>query len=592
MENIYKSTLIKWCDKLCDLQITNRPEPYFFGAVHCPACGRFHGRIGDSVYPLLTAAKLTGDMKYATAAENAFTWAEKNVLRDNGSFFNDQNSGWAGVTTFLCTSIAEALNTCGEVINDGFKERLKLRLKNGVDFCYDFIPPSSTVINYKLSIAGALAATVKALDDESYMIKAKEIVKKAPHYFAEADGLLWGEHADFQHCDGDDAIEIISKKGCRAVDIGYDVEETIPSLCLYAEIAEDEEFKLFLKKALSDHLYFMLRDGGWDNSFGIRMAKWTYWGSRTSDGCQGAYGRFAYMDPKFPEVAHRSFMQYLDCTADGLLHGGPMYIEEGQPPCTHHTFCHAKSAADMVNFGFTYNGYTPLPFDENCYKYFPSADLHLLKQGQWRVSVSGFDLPAPDFKYSTGLTLLQQDNYGTVFAASMPSYFLEEANNMQYQTYNTYAPFETSECQTPRLISVTPSGYSNIYDRECVIAYNEEENSFKIEGQLKNKKFEGDIDYALSLQIADTFTLTAKAVEETYLVLPVVAGSKDKVLIDGNTLTVERNGCILTLKSNCEITSDYKENLRNFNPCGGFATYPVKIHIPKGNEARVEIKIN
>ena len=26
-------------------------------------------------------------------------------------------------------------------------------------------------------------------------------------------------------------------------------------------------------------------DGGWDNSFGTRNNKWTYWGNRTSDGC-------------------------------------------------------------------------------------------------------------------------------------------------------------------------------------------------------------------------------------------------------------------------------------------------------------------
>ena len=198
MNNIYKSTLIEWCDKLCELQITNRPEPYFFGAVHCPACGRFHGRIADSVYPLLTAAKVTGDMKYTKAAENVFTWTENNVLRENGSIFNDQNSNWSAVTAFLCTGIAEALIYCDEVISDEFKKRLTLQLKKSLDFCADYIPTSDTVINYKLSVAGTLAAGAKALGDESYMEKAREIVKIAPHYFSE-DGLLWGEYSDYKN---------------------------------------------------------------------------------------------------------------------------------------------------------------------------------------------------------------------------------------------------------------------------------------------------------------------------------------------------------------------------------------------------------
>lgn len=588
--NIYEKTLIEWCDSLCDLQITNRPEPYFFGAVHCPACGRFHGRIADCVYPLLTAAKVTGDMKYATAAENAFTWSENNVMRENGSMFNDQNSSWVGVTTFLCTSIAEALINCGEIISDDFKTKLRNRLKESLDFCADYIPISDTVINYKLSVAGTLAAGSKALGDQSYMEKAREIAKKAPHYFAE-DGLLWGEYTDYLNRKGDDALEILSPKGCRAVDIGYDVEETIPSLCLYAELAEDEEMKAFLVDKLYAFLPFMLRDGGWDNSFGIRTMKWTYWGSRTSDGCQGAFARFADIDPKFREVAHRSFMQYVACSKDGMLYGGPMYIEEDELPCTHHLFCHAKSAADMVNLGFTYEEPAELPFDEGeNYKYFPSTDLHILRADKWRASVSGFDLPAPSHKYSTAsLTLLQEQNYGTVFAASVPYYFLEEANNQQFPRSTHYAPFEICECQTPRIVC---GDYTNIYNRECTVGYDEAGKLFTVTGQLKNSKFQGDVNYKMTYQFGDTAVITAVSHRDATLILPLVAGSKDKVQFLGNTLTAARNGCTLALKANGEITSDYAADRRNFNPCGGFATYPIKIEIPAGKEIRVEITID
>ena len=33
-----------------------------------------------------------------------------------------------------------------------------------------------------------------------------------------------------------------------------------------------------------------LPDGAWDNSFGTRNYKWSYRGSRTSDGCAAGYG--------------------------------------------------------------------------------------------------------------------------------------------------------------------------------------------------------------------------------------------------------------------------------------------------------------
>lgn len=589
MDKIYKSVLVDWCDRMCELQITECKEPYFWGGILCPSCGRIHGRIADAVYPLLTAAKLTGDKKYIVTAENAFTWAEQNVLRKNGAFFNDKCSMWTGVTVFLCISMAEALIHCKEVLSAEFETRLKLRLREGLDYCHDFIPTSLTVINYKLSIAGALAVGAKALGDESYMEKAKGIVEKASRYLGEKDGLLWGELSDYSKKDGDEAINILSPKGCRAVDIGYNVEETLPSLCLYAELAEDKKLVTFLEKALHDHLFFMLPDGGWDNSFGVRHAKWTYWGSRTSDGCQGAYARFATLSPLFGEVAQRSFMQYVNCTAKGLLHGGPMYYEEQELPCLHHTFCHAKSVADLLNMGFAYGEKATLPFDEGeVYKYFPTVDVHLLRQNKWRATVSGFDIPANADDYSTAtLTLLREDYYGTVFAASMPRFGLVEPANMQYSIHTD------SECQTPR-IEYTEDGeyYTNLYNRRCVVNYLDNEKVFQINGTLNNANFEGDVEYKLAFDFSgENVVITAQTQSDSWLVLPVVAGSKDVVEMQENTLTVWRNECILKLKASEKLESDYDSKVRNFNPCGGFATYPVKIKLFAKTRVRVEISI-
>ena len=73
-----------------------------------------------------------------------------------------------------------------------------------------------------------------------------------------------------------------------AVDLGYNVEESLQSLVLYGLLEQDEEVLATVTKALTTHAEFMLPDGAWDNSWGTRSYKWTYWGSRTSDGCQAA----------------------------------------------------------------------------------------------------------------------------------------------------------------------------------------------------------------------------------------------------------------------------------------------------------------
>lgn len=74
------------------------------------------------------------------------------------------------------------------------------------------------------------------------------------------------------------------------MDIGYNVEESLPALLQYALLEQDEEIRVLAVKAMRVHLEFMLLDGAWDNSFGTRNYKWSYWGSRTSDGCAAGYG--------------------------------------------------------------------------------------------------------------------------------------------------------------------------------------------------------------------------------------------------------------------------------------------------------------
>ncbi len=100
-------------------------------------------------------------------------------------------------------------------------------------------------------------------------------------------------------------IQMMKKviKGLLPIDIGYNVEESLNGVVQYAVHKKDEKLIQLLTESLNGHLEFMLPDGAWDNSFGTRQNKWTYWGSRTTDGCQPAFTLLADRNPAFGTAA-------------------------------------------------------------------------------------------------------------------------------------------------------------------------------------------------------------------------------------------------------------------------------------------------
>jgi hypothetical protein len=133
---------------------------------------------------------------------------------------------------------------------------------------------------------------------------------------------------------------------CRPVDLGYSVEESLPSLALYALATNDKPVLDQVIAALRTHMEFMLPDAAWDNSRGARNYKWTWWGSRTSDGCHPAYALLAQYDAKFREVAWRNLELMAACTHNGLLYGGPHYFAHGDLLCVHFHTCQSAASSE------------------------------------------------------------------------------------------------------------------------------------------------------------------------------------------------------------------------------------------------------
>ena len=421
---MYMELLKEWCDGLLRYQITGMGDARFDGGILCPSCKLIHGRCSDAVYPLLFLADATGEAKYIEAARRLFAWQE-NMLCDDGSVYNDANSTWNGITVFAAVALCESLTHCGHLLTQAERERWAERMRGMGDWLLENINErTKTNINYMATNAAALSLLGNFFGDEAYLARARQLSAFPMSRFTD-DGLLWGEGKP---------IDGVTKRGCRPIDIGYNVEESVPSLIKHALAQKDDEMLERLREISRKQLDFMMPDGGWDNSFGSRNNKWTYWGSRTSDGCAGGYGLFPE-DPLFAEAAYRNLSLMKRCTRDGLLHGGPDYIAAGEPPCVHHTFTHANGLAAALHAGLRepeHHATLPCDAPKDVAKYYPELDTWKIAVGEMRATVTGYDAELAAGHASGGtMTLLWHNSAGVVLASSMVDYRLVEPLNMQ-----------------------------------------------------------------------------------------------------------------------------------------------------------------
>lgn len=586
---MYFELLKEWCDALVGLQVTGTGRKEFDGGILCPACARIHGRCADAIYPMMYLADRTGDGKYLGCAKRLFDWTEANMTRPDGSYVNDTNSSWKGITVFAAIQLGEALSRHGRVLDGETKERWMRRFRTAVEYLYGNIENIGGNVNYPVTCSCAMAYAHRLLKDEKYAAKARGLARGALSRITE-DGLLFGEGHPY---------DAVTEKGCRPVDLGYNVEESLPGLVTYALLENDAELLERVTSVMKTHLEFMLPDGAWDNSWGTRNFKWTYWGSRTSDGCQAGYGLLAEKDPEFAEAVCRNTLLMKQCTHGGLLYGGPMYVSAGEPPCVHHTFCHAKALAALLDHGAEPRGGNGLPREKEAgVREFPSVHVSLLSKGGWRATVSDYDFEYVRQGHATGgaLTMLWHERAGPVAAATMTSYALTEPNNMQLPQY-------TEEiCLTPR-VEKRRDGvcYRSINDKSAEVrCSNGDSVSADVRCALRDENQAGGFPCRLGYRMSgDTFELKAETdADGASLLFPVISRSGERVeLPDAHLARIFRGNCTLELSSDSEIgirrgAGRETEGVRRvFNPVGGFEAISFCIRMEPGREHTLRLSV-
>ena len=464
-EELLHGLLEQWGEALLHLQIDMPGQPSLDGGILCPCCKMIHGRCHEAAYPLLALARRTGRQEFIIAAKKVFRWGE-NMLFPDGSMRNDAKSDWRGITVFGAVALHDALYYHGDMLSKEEKAAWEARLSLMSDWLYKNLRPGAlqAYINYYAAHACLMALVGKYFHKTDYTLRASELAEFCLSHTVE-DRFLFGEGHP---------LDTLTPKGCRAADAGgYNVEETLPSLTRYAEILADTGMHERCRKLWKAHLMWMLPDGAWDDSVGSRAFKWAYWGSRTTDGCQDALFSLGRKEPVFAEAAFRNAWLYSRCTHGGLLYGGPDYERNGEAPCVHHTFCHAKALAGSLNGGLYAFDRTPLPSESaKAVIRVPELDMLRISFGGWIADISGYDHSSMPGSHASGgaLSLLWHKKTGPLIAVGAADPRIKEPFNQQLPS-----DMNSHRRTCPRIELETESArYAQYYDLRSSISARED----------------------------------------------------------------------------------------------------------------------
>lgn len=603
-DKLSAALLKEWCDAMLKHQVDHPDDPKVHGMLKCPACKVIHGRCWESIYPFMHMARVAGDQKYLTAATNAFEWS-KNVSWPDGRWTNDlEPDSWAGITVFGALALAESIHYHGDLLPKECLKEWKDRLALAMDgyISKQFATIANGNINYGMTSLWAFHFIGRVLGNNEYVKHSRVMAKEVRKYFTKPNAFIFGE--------GKPKLDR-SAKGLLRADLGYNVEESLNSLVLYALEEKDAGLIELLTISMNSHLDFMLPDGAWDNSWGTRQAKWSYWGSRTSDGCQPAFSMMADRNPAFGTAAFKNLELLKWCTHDGLLHGGLHYVSHGIKPCIHHTFTHAKALAFIQDHRRALpkvDKYAPLPRAVgDGVKTVPEFEVSLAARGPWRATVSAYDgqytrARQRHIQQATGgsLAVLYHKEVGTLFAASMAEYVMVEANNMQPQPGEDFA-------LTPRIETMTKGKtYSSLYDliAKPEILDDGKTIRFDISIGLYNrnyKKLEGDVaDYKISYLFDEQkVTIHAETADGSVskhtsaLILPIISPTGEPVKrINDQQIEITKPGGTVVLQSSVPLKIKPSEKARIFNMVPGMECVPVIADLPKEEGKKLSCTIS
>lgn len=571
IEEKYYKLLKIWCDSLISLQIKEFPQEYFKGGILCPSCKIIHGRIADAIYPMIFMYDKTREQQYLDSAEQLFDWS-KNLLTDDGSYYNDAQNDWNGITVFFVSMLTRTLLHHGGCIPKSLKERFEERLEQNVEWVYRMINDSfDTNVNYHAAAAEALGLYGIYSGRTKYLNYMEERVRFTMKYFSDS-GFLTGESHPRDY---------LSPRGLPGIDMGYNLEESLPSLFECAEILNNKTMKQQLLDSLRVHCRFLLPDGGMDNSFGSRNYKWTYWGSRTSDGYLAMMEQAGREEEDFLKYKYAAFEIFLQCTHNGLLYGGPDYFEHGELPCVHHTFCKAKAVAALLDGGIKETKKMVSLIEKTKIFSYPELLTEQYFCGGFYASATANDVFYQKGGHISGGTLgvLWHKKTGPLLVASVMENSLYEVTNSQLSLKKENLgkmSLRFEKRQHGKVFSSDQDYCGNIRSSS-----NQEKIYVETWGTLKTLDNNSGEEYRFCYQIAkDLFSAQCICNGDGNLFVPVI-GKKIEKIGKETLLLITRTGWPVHITYKGELIGIKKR----FQLSGGFIAWEIEICLDKGKSS-------
>lgn len=543
-----------WCDELLKTQLS-LPDPLLDGAIVCPGCAVVHGRCADMVLPLVLLYRDTRDEKYLTAAKKLIDWTEYNLLSENDDIRNDLANRWKGTNIFTCLMLGETLHRFHDVLDKETFTKWDAIFRRRAAASIGWCEKAGPHINYNAGAAAMFAFAYNYTGEKKFLDNAIKQEQFCRAHF-DKEGLFFGEGKPL---DGTTA------KGCHFIDMGYNLEESIPLLVLHALwMKDDEKIKYYTDRAI-DHLGFLLPDGAIDNSWGTRQNKWTYWGSRTSDGMHEGLVYAAKDNPVIAKAVRRNVELLDNCTVDGRLYGGLMYHAADEPACIHHAFDKVKSLAvlylEMGDEFETCEG-AVLPRESDGVKSYQNGYLYTVTKGDFVATVNACDthIYAASETGGGAISMLWNKKYGAVMAATMYRFVTTEPMNMQIQRH-----VDNEVCATARL------GRSDT-DKTVEL----EQNGYTITAKSEQSGFEIRYEFC-----ADCVKINILSNKDSEYILPIISQKGDNVAVKEKEV-IFKDILSVSFDGECAVTPDGEK--RHFHPVGGFQykhlTFPVSAKKP------------
>lgn len=585
-----------WGESLLSLQI-REPIHSLQGALLCPACARVHGRCGDAIYPFMHLARSTGEERWVRAAEDLFNWAEARVSPGDGSWMNDLESGWWGTTVFGAIALGQALRYHNDLLPSATGAVWLKRLEAAVGFINRSFTLNTGNINYPASAPAALALGAQLCKRPEWLPRAQELAHAVLDRYVSPQGFIWGEGSR----------KGPSPRGVFAVDLGYNIDESLPNLALYAELTGDIRVLAAVADGYRMHLSFLLPDGGWDAGWSTRQFKWMWWGSRTSDGCLPGLVLMARRDPTCAAAVGTVLGGLENATHDGLLHPGYHHARRGMHACAHHTMCYAKGLAFLLDQPMPLPPHAAPPPVKDDARSYPDLGVTLLRQGPWRASFSVSDIGYND--HPTGAvrtlyppcggscTLLWHDALGPLLSSSMIDYQLREPYNMEpaHREQDRYP-------LTPEAVMQRgTSSWRSVRDTQATLTVDHDGAGVITRARLLDEELRDPPEGAVLVISHWRFTREAATLEvELQGPAGVEAELSVPLIVSGDTpVTATKTGARITIAGkSVELSAEPPDSSkmplidRVYNHVPGFEAIPWRCVVRPGRPVRLNLTVN